>query len=162
MAYTFEDVTPVHREGILKVFNYYVTTSFGTVQTRPVGPEWFDDFVRTTRKHRFVAVTLEGQVVGFAALRPFHTSEAFAATVKVTYFILPEHTGRGLASQLLGQFVEWSGQHGLRVIMAAVLSLNEGSLAFHRKHGFVECGRFRGIGRKFEQDFDLVWMQLIL
>lgn len=33
------------------------------------------------------------------------------------------------------------------------------SLAFHRKHGFEDCGRFKGVGRKFGEDFDIVWMQ---
>jgi L-amino acid N-acyltransferase YncA len=37
--------------------------------------------------------------------------------------------------------------------------LNAASLSFHKKHGFTECGRFRGIGKKKGQSFDVVYMQ---
>jgi len=45
---------------------------------------------------------------------------------------------------------------------AHISSLNEGSIRFHLRHGFTECGRFRRVGRKRGQDFDMVWMQLTL
>jgi phosphinothricin acetyltransferase len=47
----------------------------------------------------------------------------------------------------------------VETILASISSRNEGSLRFHRKHGFRECGCFEGVGRKFDQDFDVVWMQ---
>ncbi len=48
---------------------------------------------------------------------------------------------------------------GVDSILAGMSSLNEAGLAFHARHGFAECGRFRGIGRKRGRDFDVVWMQ---
>jgi L-amino acid N-acyltransferase YncA len=47
-------------------------------------------------------------------------------------------------------------------ILASISSRNDGSIRFHKKNGFRECGRFRRVGRKFGQDFDIVWMQLRL
>jgi len=32
-------------------------------------------------------------------------------------------------------------------------------IEFHLKNGFRECGRFMKVGRKFGEDFDVVWMQ---
>jgi L-amino acid N-acyltransferase YncA len=48
---------------------------------------------------------------------------------------------------------------GIASILACISSLNPGSISFHRNNGFVECGRFIGIGRKLGQEFDVVWMQ---
>ena len=53
-------------------------------------------------------------------------------------------------------------QRGIDTILANISSHNEQSLAFHAGHGFTECGRFRRAGRKFEKDFDIVWMQKFL
>ena len=35
-------------------------------------------------------------------------------------------------------------------------------MKFHLRHGFVECGRFRNIGRKQGQVFDVVYYQKML
>ncbi|MGD0951544.1 MAG: hypothetical protein ABR985_03985 [Methanotrichaceae archaeon] len=48
---------------------------------------------------------------------------------------------------------------GIVTVLASISSLNQASLAFHKKNGFVECGRFVGIGRKMGKGFDVVWMQ---
>jgi phosphinothricin acetyltransferase len=48
---------------------------------------------------------------------------------------------------------------GITALLASISSLNPGSLAFHRKKGFQECGRFVDAGRKKGRDFDEVWMQ---
>jgi len=49
---------------------------------------------------------------------------------------------------------------GIDTFLAHISSLNEGSIRFHLRHGFTECGRFRCVGTKRGQDFDMVWMQL--
>lgn len=36
------------------------------------------------------------------------------------------------------------------------------SINFHKKNGFIECGRFQRIGRKHGQTFDVIWMQKML
>jgi len=51
---------------------------------------------------------------------------------------------------------------GITTILASISSLNEGSLAFHQKNGFRECGRFRDIGVKKGRSFDGIWMQRVL
>jgi phosphinothricin acetyltransferase len=51
---------------------------------------------------------------------------------------------------------------GITTILAGISSLNPGSIEFHRKKGFTECGRFRKVGRKKGHDFDTVWMQKML
>ena len=66
------------------------------------------------------AKTEAGEVVGFAFLRPFHHADTFKRTAEIAYFILPEHTGKGLGR-----------------------AIHEESLEFHRRHGFQEGGRFR-------------------
>jgi len=53
-------------------------------------------------------------------------------------------------------------EKGISSILAGISSLNSVSLAFHKKRGFQECGRFQKIGRKWGQDFDVVWMQKII
>jgi L-amino acid N-acyltransferase YncA len=39
------------------------------------------------------------------------------------------------------------------------MTLNDQSLAFHRKHGFEEVARFKRVGEKLGREFDVVYMQ---
>lgn len=48
---------------------------------------------------------------------------------------------------------------GGRTILASISSLNQQSLSFHRRNGFVDCGRFVQVARKKGTRFDVVWMQ---
>jgi phosphinothricin acetyltransferase len=48
---------------------------------------------------------------------------------------------------------------GITVLLASISSKNPASLAFHEKHGFVECGRLHNTGFKFNERFDVVWME---
>jgi phosphinothricin acetyltransferase len=72
---------------------------------------------------------------------------------------MPEHTRRGIGSGLLSRLIDGAKEAGIDNLLACVSSLNEQSLRFHAKAGFERCGTVREAGRKFGQDFDLVWFQ---
>lgn len=57
------------------------------------------------------------------------------------------------------EFTQQAQRMGADTLLACISSLNLASIRFHQKQGFKECGRLARIGRKFEQDFDVVWMQ---
>jgi len=61
---------------------------------------------------------------------------------------------------MLRQLIKDAKSNGIHNILACIVSKNTQSIKFHEKHGFVECGRFKNVGYKFNQYFDLVWMQL--
>ena len=63
---------------------------------------------------------------------------------------------------LLKHLIEGAREIGVDNLLASISSLNGESLAFHRKYGFVECGRFRDVGRKRGRPFDVIWMQRAL
>ena len=65
-----------------------------------------------------------------------------------------------IGSQLLEALLEAGRRMGVDTLLAHISSLNEGSIRFHLRRGFTECDRFRRVGRKRGQDFDMVWMQL--
>ena len=75
------------------------------------------------------------------------------------YFLKPDHTRKGLGARILNEFTHQAQSMGADTLLACISSLNLASIRFHQKQGFKECGRLARIGRKFEQDFDVVWMQ---
>ncbi|MBI4642672.1 MAG: GNAT family N-acetyltransferase [Deltaproteobacteria bacterium] len=60
---------------------------------------------------------------------------------------------------MLDLFAREAGQRGIDSLIANISSRNQESIRFRLKNGFQECGRFLRVGRKFGEDFDVVWMQ---
>ena len=117
-------------------------------------------FLEQVKNYPSVAARLpDGSIAGFGLLRAHNPMPAFRHTAEVTYFLRPEMTGRGLGSRMLAGLETEGKKRGITSILASISSLNEGSIRFHARHGFTECGRFSRVGIKNGVLFDTVWMQ---
>jgi len=160
MDYSLETMADRHREPVIDIFNHFIRHSHAAFLSEPVDYGFFDHLRKLARGYPAVVVKdAAQQVVGFAFLRPHHTADTLRRAAEITYFILPDHTRQGLGSAILELFMEQAVTLGVDTFLAAVSSKNQESLKFHLKNGFREVGRFAKIGRKFEEDFDVVWLQ---
>lgn len=159
----FEPLSPKVGNAVIDIFNYYIENSFAAYPEKKASYEFFDVFLRMTEGYPAVTVQdSEGNVIGFGLLRAYNPIGTFADTAEITYFLVPEYTGREIGRLLLEYLVSKSLEMGLSTILASISSLNQGSINFHKKNGFIECGRFKNVGRKNGRIFDVVWMQKIL
>ncbi|MDX2435876.1 MAG: GNAT family N-acetyltransferase [Acidobacteriota bacterium] len=62
---------------------------------------------------------------------------------------------------VFNHFVTDGRRLGITNFLAHISSGNEGSIRFHARHGFTECGRFLKVGEKAGRTFDMVWTQRI-
>lgn len=158
--YRIEAMTSEHRDGVIDVFNYFIENSFATFFTERADYDLYQRFIAITRDFPAVVITVpDGRVVGFAFMHRYHPAPALTRAAEITYFILPGHSGKKLGSTILSAFEKEAVEKGITQILAAITSLNPGSLSFHEKHGFKRCGHFREIGLKDGKEFDVIWMQ---
>ena len=163
MDYSFEKPSENHRQGVIDIFNHYISRSFAAFPEATVDYPFFDRFLEISRDYPALVIKAQtGQIVGFGLMRPYHFADSFKRTGEVAYFILPEHTQKGLGRGLLDLIVAEAGVKGIDSLLAAISSHNQASINFHLQNGFKECGRFLRVGCKFGQDFDVVWMQRLL
>ena len=147
-------------ESIAEIFNHFILNTFSAYPSLPV-----DDSIFHRMKAMagdlpiYVVETSDGAVIGFAGLRPLHFADTISRSAEATIFILPKHTRHGLGGKILGKMEEDAKALGVDTILGGASSHNQPSLDFQNKHGFAECGRFQRVGRKFDKDFDIVWMQ---
>ena len=160
MEYSMAPISNEDRKSIIDIFNHYVENSFAAYPETKLPYEAFDMFLQTSQGYPRVKVAgKNGRVVGFGLLRSHNPMPTFAGTAEITYFIHPDHTGKGIGTKLLRLLEEEGMKKGITNILANISSLNPKSIDFHKKKGFIECGRFRSVGRKKGQLFDTVWMQ---
>ncbi|MBD3258952.1 GNAT family N-acetyltransferase [candidate division GN15 bacterium] len=158
--FTIRPVLDSDRRAVTDVFNYFVENSFAAYPSSPFTPEFYDQLRKVSTGYPFYVVeNAARKVVGFALVRPYMWIDSFQRTLEITYFLLPEVTGKGLGTRLLTILEDQARQVGGETLLASISSRNDQSLSFHKKHGFQECGRFERIGKKFDEDFDVVWMQ---
>lgn len=158
-GYLFKPLAMTDRKAVIDIYNYFIRKSYAAYPVEPVDYNYFDYFIQLIGDYPAYTIRSTGaKVVGFAFLHPYRMISTFRSTAEITYFILPEFTGRGLGSQALDLLIQEAGQRGIKRVLASISSLNEQSLKFHLKNGFVECGRFPEIGCKFNEPFDVVWM----
>lgn len=147
-------------EAILKIFNYFAENGYAAYTEKPEGPEFFRRLWQVSAGYPFyVAENEEGTVVGFALLHGYYPLPVFKRAARITYFVLPECTHQGLGKLFLDKLTGNAKEMGTDNLLASISSLNDQSLQFHRKYGFVECGRFKNVAKKWDKDFDEVRIQ---
>ena len=163
MEYIINPITIEDREPVIDIFNYYVENSFAAYPENKLPYQAFDMFLQMAKDLPTATIKEEnGKLLGFGMLRKYNPMPVFSHTAEITYFIDISHTGKGLGKIML-EYLEKEGRDkGINVILANISSLNPGSINFHKKNGFVECGCFKEVGRKNGKSFDNVWMQKML
>jgi len=156
-------VTSEDKNSIASIFNYYVKNSFAAYPENKVGDEFFERLISVTYNDSFYVIEDSNTgVVGFGLLKKYHPAETTRQTAELTYFLYPEHLRLGLGEKLLEVLYSDAKSYGVKTLLAHISSLNEISINFHLKNGFIECGRFKNVGKKFGKEFDVVWVQKFL
>lgn len=159
--YKLEPLTAAHGAAVMDIFNYYIEQSVAAYLEKPLPVEFFPTMLEKTAGYPAYAIQEKAtaKTVGFCYLKPYHPFPTFKETAEITYFIAPEHVGKGVGKLALDALELDARYRGIKHILASISSLNEQSLAFHRKNGFTQCGCFKGIGIKNSTPFDMVWME---
>lgn len=152
-------LSSAHADGVHRIFNRHVAEGFAAYPEEPVSASFIDGLLKGTAGYpALAAVSDAGELLGFGFLRAYSPAGTMAHTAVTTIFLRPEATGRGIGSAILRRMLEEARASGITRVLAHVSSKNPRSIRFHARHGFVECGRFPGIGCKRGEPFDVVWL----
>ena len=160
MDYYIRKVRDEDRKAVIDIYNYFIENSYTTYLEKPLDYSFFEALRALAIGSAFyVADTADKEIVGFALLKRYDNADCFKRAAEVSYFIMPNHTGKGLGTKLFSHLIEEAATRGVDTLLASISSLNEESLEFHKRIGFSECGRLKNVGKRIGMDFDVVWMQ---
>ncbi|UUX48146.1 GNAT family N-acetyltransferase [Nisaea acidiphila] len=110
--------------------------------------------------HFWLCAERDEAVVGYAYATQHKARSAYRFTAEDSIYLRPETSGIGIGTRLLGELIARASAIGFREMLAVIGdSTNAGSIGLHRKLGFRHVGTARGIGWKFGQPVDVVYMQ---
>jgi phosphinothricin acetyltransferase len=142
------------------IYNHFVLHSTCTYQEEPESLEsrraWFD---RHGPRHPITVAELEGRVVGWGALSPFHARSAYRFTVENSVYVDHRYHRSGIGDRLLTDLIVRARAVGHRTIIAGIDATQEASVAIHAKHSFVKVAHLSQVGYKFNRWLDVVYMQ---
>ena len=148
---------------IVDIQNALMDTTYEWTETPHTLEEWTARLAEKAERDEPVLVVDDGgTVVGWTTYGDFRDATrwpGYRFTVEHTILLADSHRGRGLGRLMLESLMDTARRQGKRVMVAAIDSSNEGSLAFHARMGFIEVARMPGVGDKWGQRLDLVLMQ---
>ncbi|HEX4401576.1 MAG TPA: GNAT family N-acetyltransferase [Galbitalea sp.] len=134
---------------------------------------WTDDLVPRSEREEWLAsrtaagdpvlVAIEDdEVAGYATYAQWRAKWGYRHTVEDSVYLTAEHQGKGFGRALLEALIDHARAAGHHVMLADIESGNVASIRLHERLGFVEAGRLREIGTKFDRWLDLSILQLNL
>jgi L-amino acid N-acyltransferase YncA len=130
---------------VAAIFEEGIATGLATFETAaPDWPAWDDSHLPGTLR---LAAEEDGEVVGFAALAPVSSREAYRGVAENSVYVSERARGKGVGSQLLGELVRRAEEAGIWTIQTSIFPENLASLAVHMRAGFRVVGRRERIGK---------------
>jgi L-amino acid N-acyltransferase len=149
---------------ILDIMNDAIvnTTSIYDCKTR--SHEFVENWFARKRMDNLPVLVAEinGSAVAYGSYGIFRAWEAYKFSVEHSIYVQQEFQGLGIGRQLLIALIKRAKIDGFHTMIAGIDADNQKSYAFHQKLGFVEVGKFKEVGYKFDRWLDLVFMQLML
>jgi L-amino acid N-acyltransferase YncA len=161
----FRDITENDRIAVIDIFNYFIENGFSAYPEEKVPHEFFNIFLQAAKTCPVIVVMDKDdndRVIGFGMMRTYNPFTTFRRTMLLSYFLLPQYIHKGIGRKLVKFFIDDAKRRGVDCLLAEISSLNKQSIGFHIKMGFEQCGQFKRVGRKFGEDFDVIWMQKLL
>lgn len=161
--YDFLEMNETYLPDITRIYNYYVTNSTATFHTRTQSIEDMRQIVFFNNGLYTCYVIIRGsEVCGYCILSPYHKREAFVGTAEISVYLAPEHSGKGLGGLAFDFVEELARARKLQVLIAAICHENEASIKLCERKGYVKCGHFKKVGKKFERVLDVVYYQKLM
>ena len=155
--------TPDDLPAINEIYNYYVINSTASYQLEP---EPLDSrhawFAQRSAAYPVTVAQVDGQVVGWGALSPFHRRPAYAHTVENSLYVAAGRHRCGIGAALLADLIRRAALLDHHTIVALIDADQTASVALHLKFGFDKVGHLRQVGHKFGRWLDVIYMQLLL
>lgn len=152
---------------ISRIYNHYVERSTCTF-----------DFERESLDQRLAWIRAHGvehpatvcevgdddrtEVVGWGSLSPWHARPGYSGTVEVSFYVHHDWHRQGIGRLLLKDLIDRARQIGHHSIIGRACEDQIASIKLQQSFGFVEIGRYREIGRKFDRWWDVLHFQLVL
>lgn len=137
-SYTVRAMEPGDWAAVLDIYQAGIDTHIATFrEALPSWEEWDADHLKIGR---FVAISPDGEVVGFIVLSPTSVKEAYKGVCEVSVYVSPVAKGQGVGSLLLNHEIAYSETEEIWTLLSLIIEENVASQQLHEHCGFRRVG----------------------
>ena len=154
--------------GILAIYNHAVLHDTATADVEPQSLIKREEWLAARQKQGLPVIVAVAEptssvgeaanILGWAALNPYHTKPGYRFTVENSVYVSEQARGRGVGRALLAELVKRAENLPIHAIIASIDSSNAVSLHLHATFGFQECGRLPELYTKFGRWLNVTYM----
>ncbi len=165
------EAKPQDAEALLAIYRPYVLETAITFEYEVPTLEEFEDRIRKT-KERYPYIVLEdesGEICGYAYASCFKARAAYQWSVETSIYVRRDLHGKGYGRKLYEKLEECLKAQNVLNVNACIAyakkdsdHLDNSSHDFHAHLGYSMVGTFHDSGYKFEQWYDMIWMEKMI
>jgi L-amino acid N-acyltransferase YncA len=122
---------------VLEIYKLGIETRNATFETSlPTWSEWDSKYY----KHSRFVYDLNGKVLGWIALSPTSTRNAYRGVAEVSIYIDLNYARQGIGSMLMESAIRSSEENGIWTLQSSVFKENIATQRLHEKFGFRVLG----------------------
>ncbi len=145
---------PEHWPKVSKIYKEGILTGMATFEKEiPGWEDWNNDHLKACR----LIATINGDIVGWAALSPVSSRCVYGGIGEVSVYVSQEFRGNHIGEILLRKLIADSEKNELWTIQSGIFPENIASIKLHEKVGFRKIGYREKIG-----ELDGIWKDNIL
>ncbi len=135
----------------------------------PTVDEFRNRITHTLERYPYLVAKLDGMPVGYAYASPFKDRPAYDWSVETSIYVGMEHKRLGIGRKLYDELERLLKKQGILNVNACIAyprvedeHLTMDSVHFHEHLGYRMVGCFHDSGYKFDQWYDMVWMEKMI
>ncbi len=162
-----EDVSIKDAKSLLEIYEPYVKNTAITFEYDVPSVEEFENRINTiSSKYPYIKLICKDKIVGYAYADYFRTREAYKYDAEISIYLDQSQRGKGYGNVLYTELEKRLKQMGIINIYACITMpmkeseySTEASYHFHLRQGFKLVGTFKHCGFKFDEWFNMIWME---
>ena len=136
--------TPNDAAAIARIYNTHVDLGGATFDTAHWTDTQVERLLICEPPQAWFVGEIEGQVVGWAAVRWYSLRYGYRFTLESAIYVDPESIGKGISHRLQEAMERHCRQANVHHLVAKIAADNDRSIAFHYRHGFEMVGVQKG------------------
>jgi L-amino acid N-acyltransferase YncA len=157
MEYAIRGMTDGDADEVLRI--YQAGLDGGEASFETTAPTWEAFDSGRLGPHRYVAVAIDGGVVGWVAVSPVSSRPVYAGVVEHSVYVAADAQGHRVGGALLDTLITSTEAAGIWTIQSSIFPENGASLALHRRAGFRVVGTRERIARHQGRWRDTVFVE---
>ena len=152
---------------LVEIYSYYVLNTAVSFEYEVPSVEEFTGRMKNVmKKYPYLVAVKDDHIAGYVYAGPYRTRDAYSWTAANSIYVDKDYRRQGIGALMYAELEKRLKDLGIVNMLAGSAFcetedeyLSHDSYEFHKRMGYEKVARMKGIGRKFDRWYDLLWMQ---